>query len=257
MDKNQDRDEIVTATLNRLSGAKTSQFEQYQFVYKEYSKDGQIKTAVFWHSGYFYNFLGLDDIENGTSANNFHDIVKLCNLNITRNRPSKPLSLFNPLKAGMPLESAGRFQQLLLDEGYVLVMVSQSQNDKKIRHVHHLLSPATQLPELTTSLANYMVAIYIENSTTRKEIFKIDRMFFRIGLCAIDISTSKVIVHEAISTANYEAQALEDAYRFLNATSASEIVVSARNFKNLSPKQLGLPPFGFFIVKKNLTAKTR
>jgi DNA mismatch repair protein MutS len=222
--------------INIISGEDLKQLEQYQEVYKKYKAKEDAPIVVMWHQGHFFNFLGFED-PDGTPWNNFRDIVKVLSLKITANRPKEQRSMGNPLKAGVPVISSEGRQQKLLQEGYILVICMQDPNDKTKRDVSRVVTPGTQLAELETPLSNFMVALYIENNNPKKDTIRVDRMSLSIGMCAIDVSTGKVLVHESSSKHDYDAEALDEAYRFLKATSAVEVLISANGFRRLSEQQ--------------------
>jgi DNA mismatch repair ATPase MutS len=225
------------AEINIISGEDEKQLPQYQEVWKRYSQKGA-KVAVFWHSGKFFNFLGFEE-EDGTPWNNFRDIVKDLDLKVTANRPREKLSMGNPLKAGVPVVTGDRWQQRALNAGYIVVIVMQSEEDKTKREVSTVITPATQMMDTDSpngALPFFVVALYIENNQGHRSV-RIDRLPLSIGMCAMDVTTGKVVVHEASSTPQYEAAALDEAYRFLKAMSAVEVVVLAKGFKKFSPQQ--------------------
>lgn len=220
------------------SGEPEKQFVQYQSVYEKYSRTSSAPVAVLWQCGTFFNLLGMED-EDGVPANNFRDLCRCLGLKVTMNNSKKQLSVGNPLKAGMPWRTSESRQAKLLEEGYVVVVVRECEHDSTQREVAKVMTPGLQLEELESPLCNNIVTVYVEHNHPRKQVARTDRMSLSIGMCAVDISTGAVQVHEAASLPQYEAEALDEVYRFLQAMTASEVVIVAKGFTKLSAEQRG------------------
>jgi DNA mismatch repair ATPase MutS len=213
------------------------QLVQYQEVWEHYSKQFDAPVTVLMQCGVFFNWIGLED-PDGREWNNLREVAHLMDLKVGPYNPSKPPSRTNPLRCGVKWQASESKQAMLLDEGYVLVIMMQTDpNDSSKKEVVDVLTRGTRFNEVDNTFSNNMVTLYIENNRPKKEVVRADRLSLSIGMCAIDLSTGSVALHSASSVKDYEAEALDEAYRFTKAMAATEVMVLCRGFEKLDDKQ--------------------
>jgi len=188
--------------------------------------------------GVFFNWIGFEE-PDGREWNNLREVAKLMDLQVSPYDSRQPMSVTNPLRAGIKWQASESKQTMLLDAGYVLVIMMQTDpSDASVKEVTDVLTRGTRFNELDSTFSNNMVTLYIENNYPKKQVVRSDRLSLSIGMCAIDLSTGAVTLHSASSVKDYEAEALDESYRFIKGMSATEVMVLCRGFEKLDEQQL-------------------
>lgn len=231
-------DDEVSIESGETPAKREQQLMLYQQTWEHYSRQFDAPVTVLMQCGVFFNWIGLEDAD-GHEWNNLREVSRLLNLKVSPYSATKPASKTNPLRCGIKWEASESHQTMLLDEGYVLVIMMQTDpHDSSVKEVTDVLTRGTRFSEVESTSSNNMVTLYIENNHPKKQVVRPDRLSLSIGMCAIDLSTGGVVLHSATSTKNYEAEALDEAYRFAKANNATEVMVLCRGFEKLDEGQL-------------------
>jgi len=207
---------LINAVINTTEECLQNQ-EKYE---KKYGKE---RTIVFTQIGSFYEAYSTD-----TRGYKLSEISEL--LNIVYTRKDKSISQIdekNPYMLGFPVVSLHKFMKVLVDSGYTVIIIDQvtpPPNPK--REVTGIYSPGTYVQNVLTPDANYIVSLYIE-----EEIQKNGKPIICIGMAALDLTTGKSIVNEAISVHGDEKYALDEAIRFINSLNPKEILIHHSSHK--------------------------
>jgi DNA mismatch repair protein MutS len=199
--------------------------EEYIKYHKDYIKKFGEKTLVLMQVGSFFELYSISD-SNLEYGPNLKDISSLLNIIYTKKDKSiKEVSIKNPYMIGFPLISSDKFITLLTNNGFTIVLIEQTTSppDPK-REVTNIYSPSTYVGDTVSTNTNYAVNIYIEYISQRKKDNIIKNLC--CGVCAIDISTGKVIIHEGLPTSDDETMGLDDISRFINAIQPREIFIT-------------------------------
>ena len=174
------------------------------------------KTIVLTLVGSFYECYCTK-----TRGPNLHEISNMVNIIVTRKDKSNPIvSIDNPYMSGFPMVSVQKFITLFVNNGFTVVIKDQIiENGKIIRKVTNIISSGTYVENVKTD-SNNIVCIYLE-----QEIQKNGRHLLCSGMSAIDVSTGKTIVHEAVSSQYDEKMAIDEANRFINTINPTELII--------------------------------
>src|ERR1700739_4353655 len=110
-------------THNNITIEYLEYHEQYE---KKYGKE---KTLVFMNVGSFYECYATTD-----RGPNIHKISELLNIVCTRRDKSvNEISIKNPYMLGFPVVAFNKFNNVLIDNGYTIIMVDQVSPSPKPR----------------------------------------------------------------------------------------------------------------------------
>ena len=157
--------------------------DDYIFYTKEYKKKYGEKTLVLIQVGSFFELYSTTE----DTDSEIYKIADICNISISKkNKSVLEVNNQNPLMAGFPLYTITKYQNILLQNNYTIVMIEQvSEPPNPDRKVTEILSPGMNINS-NTKKSNYLMSIYYE---------KINNLLV-VGISFIDISTGKCYVYE-------------------------------------------------------------
>jgi len=192
-------------------------FQLHKEMIKKYGKN----TIVFIQVGGFYELYSTD-----TDGPNLDEISDKLDVLTTKKNKNKNLSKSNPYMMGFPNHSIGKYIDLMIKEGYLLVIVSQvTQPPNPKRKITQVITPSTYTNN--NSSGNYLVSIIIDAS---KDINNEETV--EIGMSAMELSLGDIYYHQGFSKKGDSNYSLDDAYRFIQTFKPSEVV-----FCNLSKQE--------------------
>lgn len=179
-------------------------FQEYEDYLETYQREYGKKTVVLMEVGSFYEMYAVDNAKIDLYA-----IGDLLNIQVTRrNKAVLEVSRTNHLLAGFPSFCLDKFTNVLIDDGYTVVIVSQvSPPPKPQRGVTSVRSPGTRLENVKPHHNSYLMCIYIDEECSAA------------GASYVDISTGEC---HAFETAN-----LDDLYRKLIIVAPEEVLFIA------------------------------
>ena len=185
--------------------------DDYIFYTNEYKRKYGKKTVVLMQVGSFFEFYSIIDEADA----DIYKLTDICNITATRkNKTIKEVNTSNPLMAGFPLYAVAKFQNILLQNNYTIVMIEQvSEPPNPQRKVTDILSPGMNV-NINSKKSNYMMVIYYE---------KINNLLV-IGVSLLDISTGKCFVYEAGSKKDDIDYANNEVFRLLISYNPCEII---------------------------------
>ena len=180
------------------------------------------KCIVLYQLGSFYEVYGYKE-DNKLKGANVQNICTILDIQCTRrNKSVTVVSKSNPNMAGLPLVSANKFIDILVNNDYTVVLVEQTSPPPTVkREVTKIISPSTNMESIPSNHDNnnYLACLYISNGYVSK-----NKNPFIVGsLTYIDINTNTSYIAET-----YEEDTqlnLEDIYKNIIITSPSEIVI--------------------------------
>lgn len=193
-----------------------SLYDEYETYLKQYKQEYGDYTVVLYQCGSFYEIYSCDDGEV--------DIRTLCNLlNIQISRRNKAIlevNRSNTMMAGFPDYCLSKFINILVDNQYTVVVVSQvTPPPKPQRAVTQIVSPGTRFLQEDRGFStetNNLISLYIED---------INKDQYVIGISVIDLSTGLSRCGEYSSKNNDLNLPLDEAYRFLTIYNPKEVVI--------------------------------
>ena len=137
----------------------------------------------------------------------------------------KATKLFN---LGFPVNSLFKYLDILINNNYIVVIVDQVFNKtfnsvtKKIetRKISNVYSKGTYIENLSNNNDHYIMYAYISRDKQPD-----GSALLSAGLSAIDVSTGKVLIHEAYSNKHDEYLALDETDRFISSLDPKEIII--------------------------------
>ena len=210
---------------------------------------GYDKTLIFMQVGKFYEAYSLyngEDNKTGSELNDSNisssmkkgpDLLTISRItNIMRSQKNKSISeinIDNPYFLGFPTVSLFKFVEMLIDK-YTIVIVDQMETDEitrkkegENREVTSIYSRGTYIENIDSNDTKYIICAYI---TEEKQ--KAGNILLCCGLSAVDLSTSKVLIHEAYSSLLDNNFALDETSRFINSLGPKEILIYYESHAN-------------------------
>ena len=179
------------------------------------------KTLILMQVGSFYECYGIlrNNIWTGPNLIQIADI-----LNIVCTRKDKSITEIsekNPYMLGFPIVASNKFINILLENGYTIIMIDQvTPPPKPKREVTNIYSPGTYIEGQQKPDNNYIVCVYLE-----EELQKNSKPLLCSGMSAIDLTTGKVIINEIYSNHQDDKIALDETLRFITSLNPKELII--------------------------------
>lgn len=190
-------------------------------------KFGKERTLVLMQVGSFYEAYSANN--RGPDLNMLEELTDACIAH--KGMDKSKFDYNNPLMWGFPIVATTKFMNILIENGYRLIIIDQVTPKPNItREVVAIHSPATYLESTTyKSASNFITIISIEEINQRN-----GTVLACIGMSAIDVSTGEVFVHEAHSNINDEKLSLDEATRFIKSLIPKEIIIFKENLQKIT-----------------------
>ena len=182
------------------------------------------KTIVLMEVGSFFEIYGV--VNDTEKRGKIYEVADLTNLSISKKcSKTDPVSIKNPLMAGFPNHSIGKWEEILLKHGYNIIKIEQDSHGTKDpkREITEILSPGVNLN--SNNFSNNMMSICFEeykDSKTKKNILQ-------LGLAIIDVTTGETNVYETHSSPDDYNFALDEVFRFIQSFNPCEILIHTVN----------------------------
>lgn len=198
--------------------------DDYIFYTKEYKQKYGEKTIVLMQVGSFFELYSITD----DTDSEIYKIADICNITISKkNKSVLEVNNHNPLMAGFPLYTITKYQNILLQNNYTIVMIEQiSEPPNPDRKVTEILSPGMNINS-DTKKSNYLMSIYYE---------KINNLLV-VGISFIDISTGRCYVYEIGSNKDDIDLVNNEVFRLIINYNPCEIVFLCDNSLNEKDKE--------------------
>ena len=193
----------------------------------EYIKKYGENTIVLMEVGTFYEIYAVINEDMNIGEKNIYNICQnILGIAVTRrNKKIEEVSYNNYLQAGVPSFGIKKYTDILLNNNYTVVIVSQiTSPPNPERGVTEILSPGTCIDNYNKNDNNYLMSIYIE-----KFQHKI-KDTISIGISIIDLSTGKNYINEIQSheESNYWSDEIS---RFINFYNPVELLIQTENYE--------------------------
>lgn len=202
-------------------------YDEYINYHNQYSKKYGKNTLVLFQCGSFYEVYSTvkndisETFEPGMGPN-VHEISQLLNIICTRKDKSiNTIDRKNPYMMGFPTISVTKFINILVDNGYTLVIVDQvTPPPHPRREVTGIYSPGTYINGPQKPDHNFITYLFIEEN-----IQKNGKYLLCAGMSAIDVTTGKCYIYESYSAESDDRYALDECIRFLNGINPTETII--------------------------------
>jgi DNA mismatch repair protein MutS len=162
--------------------------------------------------GDFFELYGIDNEHEKVGAD-MYTIGDICNLTVTRkNKTILENNRSNPLMAGFPLHALSKHSQLLLDNGYTVVIIRQVTPPPNVkREVTEIISPSTTIVPHGQD-GSYMLVICWDANRC-------------VGVAGADVSTGHVFTYEVASTHDDHMRTFDEAFRIVQSYQPKEMLL--------------------------------
>jgi DNA mismatch repair protein MutS len=207
--------------------------KRYIDYHNQYIKKYGDNTVVLIQTGSHFNLFAVINDEINEGPDIYHICQNILNITVSKQNKNKPgISYGNCLLAGFPIYSIQKYENILLDHNYTIVIIEQTTAPPNPeRDVTRIVSPGTSIENYNKKDSHYLMSIYIEkNEYMNKDIYI-------VGISSIDLSTGKNYLHSVeskVDDTNYWNDEIE---RYINFYNPSEIIFQTDNY-HLSEEQI-------------------
>lgn len=187
----------------------------YQDFVRSHKKEYGDRTICFCQVGSFYELY-----DDGTNLINIKEIGDILQIQVTRkNKAIQEVSRSNPLMCGFPDYTLNKFLNIMVNNNYTIVVVSQvTPPPHPKRAITQIVSPGTYIDSIDTYESTNMMSIYIDEITEGKEVI--------VGVSVIDISTGQSRCVEFSSKERDFTYPFDEVYRLILSHNPKELVLS-------------------------------
>jgi DNA mismatch repair protein MutS len=185
----------MTQYIKKLDNKKKV-IEQYLELQVEYETLFGEKTIVLYENGTFFEFYQVG--EKGKAS----QVCEILNILLTKKNKSIPeVTMDNPHLAGFPTVSIKRHLHILMNEGWIVVLVEQLEESafykEKERAVTHIYSKSTYI-DIDEKQTNYTMCVFL-----KEEEYKFKK-YLRAGWSLFDFSTGTSYFSEIVPAPDNE-----------------------------------------------------
>ena len=203
--------------------------KKYIEYHEQYTKKYGENTVVLMQAGSHFNLFAIINDEVNIGPDIYYICQNVLNnaLQVTKQNKKKPeISYSNCLLAGFPVYSIGKYENILLNSNYTVVIVEQiTAPPNPERGVTRILSPGTTVEDYNNRETRYLMSVYIEkNAYMNKDVFI-------TGLSTIDLSTGKNHLHYIISKEEDNGLWIDEIGRYIHFYNPSEILFQFDGFE--------------------------
>jgi DNA mismatch repair protein MutS len=202
--------------------------KKYIEFHEKYTKKYGENTVVLMQAGSHFNIFAIINDEVNLGPDIYHICQNVLNnsLQVTKqNKKKAEISYGNCLLAGFPIYCIGKYEKLLLNSNYTVVIVEQiTAPPNPERGVTRIVSPGTTIEDYNNSDTRYLMSVYIEkNAYMNKDVFI-------TGLSTIDLSTGKNKLHYFTSKDGDNGLWNDEIGRYIHFYNPSEILFQFDGF---------------------------
>lgn len=191
---------------------------------EEYLKDHETYIQKYGDNAFVLIQVGSfhESYSTNTRGPNLQYISSLLNIICSRkDKGIRDINEKNPYMMGFPLVASQKFIQLLINNGYTVILKEQvTPPPNPQRKVTQIFSPGTYVDNIESKDANNIICIYLEEEKQKNGFGLLCS-----GMSSVDISTGKVYIHKSLSTESDKRLALDETSRFINTMNPREIII--------------------------------
>ena len=199
--------------------------KRYINYHNEYVKKYGNNTVVLIQTGSHFNLFAVINDEINEGPDIYHICQNILNITVSKQNKNKPgISFSNCLLAGFPVGSIQKYENILLDHNYTIVIIEQiTPPPNPERGVTRIVSPGTSIENYNKKDSHYLMSIYIE-----KNVY-MDKDVYIVGVSSIDLSTGKNYLHSVISKVDDTNYWNDEIGRYIHFYNPSEIIFQTHN----------------------------
>ena len=208
-----------------LSNHHVKKYIEYHDIYsKKYGEN----TVVLMQSGSHFNIFSVINDEISMGPDIYHICQNILNnaLQVTKQNKKNPeISIKNCLLAGFPTYVIQKYENILLNNNYTVVIVEQiTPPPNPERGVTRIISPGTTIDDYNKDTSHFLMSIYIECTEY------MNKNVYISGITAIDLSTGKNYMHYCISKIDDNQLWIDEIGKYINFYNPSELLFHFKNF---------------------------
>ena len=208
-------------------------FDEYVVYHDKAVKTYGPKTCVFLQAGQFYELYAHCPDEYNVIGPNLWEIQETLQIIVTKRNKSKPHSRKNLFMMGVQTHTKNKFANLLLNEGWTVVVVDQVTGPPNLRRsITETLSPGTSFSDFNKDPDKFLISFYIDSDKVNStEIVS-------VGTSLINIQTGKNYISNISSNLNDLSHWINEMIRIMNTFFCIEILVHKSNSVSMSNDEI-------------------
>ena len=201
--------------------------KKYIEYHNEYTKKFGENTVVLKQTGSHFNIFAVINDEVSFGPDIYHICNNIINIVVSKQNKKNPeVSFSNCLLAGFPVFSIQKYEKMLLDHGYTVVIIEHVTPPPNVeRKVTRIVSPGTSIENFNNKESHYLMSIYVE----KNEYMNKDS--YITGISSIDLSTGKNFIHYIVSKIDDTNYWRDEIGRYINFYNPSEIIFQTNGFE--------------------------
>ena len=207
----------------------THHIKKYIQYHNQFTEKYGENTVVLMQAGSHFNIFAIINDNVNIGPDIYHICQNVLNnaLQVTKQNKNKPeISFSNCLLAGFPVHVIQKYEDILLNNNYTVVIVEQiTPPPNPERGVTRIVSPGTTINNYNKQENHYLMSIYIEKNTY------MDKDVYISGVSAIDLSTGKNYIHYIISKLDDNNFWNDEIGRYIHFYNPSEIIFHLKNLE--------------------------
>ena len=189
--------------------------KEYISIHDKYIDKYGENTVVLMEVGSFFEIYAVINDKVNIGPDIYHICQNILQISVTkRNKKIHEISEKNYLQAGFPNVSVQKFENILLNHNYTVVIVEHiTPPPNPERSVTRIVSPGTTLENFNKQDSHYLMSVYIEKYNS------MNKDSYLVGVSTIDLSTGKNYLHSIVSKiedANYWSDEIGRYIHFYN-----------------------------------------
>lgn len=174
-----------------MSATTKPMYRKYFQVWREHADRYGPKTALLYQVGGFFEIYDTENLATGKTDANIRHIAELCQLSLTVHAvtDTDDPSTFQTLFGGFPEHALAKFERILVQAGYTVVVFVQkmSRDGRKVedRVVDHISSPGCYVD---SQKERFLVGVILEQ--IRGSAAALQRVYWAVT--ALDIATGRI-----------------------------------------------------------------
>ena len=204
----------------------SSILKEYLKYHIKYTEKYGEKTIILMMVGSFYECYSVHN-ENVQIGPDLQMFSNLLNIQVSRRNKNIPdINFHNWSLLGVPSISLIKYRDVLLNNGYTIVIVNQiSAPPNPERKVTEIISPSTSIDIFDNQDSHFLISFYIDQYPTNTY-----ENILMIGVSAIDISTGVNYVHKFQSSLKDTKLWKDEIYRITHNYNPSEIIFHSNDY---------------------------
>ena len=193
---------------------------QYIDFHNKYVAKYGPETVVLLQNGSHFNLFALINDELNLGPDIYHIGNNILNITVTKqNKKIEEVSYKNHLLCGFPVNSVQKYENILLNHNYTVVIVEHvTPPPNPEREVTRIVSPGTCIQDYCKQDTNFLMSVYVEKYEY------VSKDSYNVGIAVIDLSTGRNFLHPIMSKLDDMNYWADEIGRYIHFYNPSEII---------------------------------